>query len=665
MIQFVVLHQECRRRPRLGMLLSLLLLSGQIRVRPDTVLDSPQAALTHYSPRVLRVDATTKEGTVRRTCIVNQAKVIDDQMEVELLTCFHVLAGATSFNVYDRNSFILLDSNQNKISYTADPDRDLVALKSSIPLRLLLDSRNPLSNFASHPRLSASKDKDFEQGYALGYPYYNHTFIYPTEIRIGRVTQARSIGLGNPVSDHKLRFIPQGTTASGMSGGLVIGNDGGFVGIILGRIPDVSSVCIPSIEVFKFLTDANWNKFHPNCLPESLLPLPISTMVTKQHTNQRIPEDKVSLEDLGIFSRLFKDNTTFRRRFQEPSINLSSVTIEKLRKTGLTVSYSAGFSPDDIKDNARYVLSVNGQEAVTQNAKTKTEPMEVEISKFFQPGENLLIIRKQRDDHSLGVNSLFLDNEMNLEFILGNEPLFRLKRNLPRIFHSYSIFTTVALAPPIQQLEPNEFDIEFDTLESHISKQLERTPFRFPLTQITDSEGVLKISGEFKLMKTHTGKYLNLTPTGHRKLEIELAGNIKLDELSISGFGFNTSFPAVNAIPVKIGLVLQFLPASTGIQISWRMVQLDFNGAPLKLQVGQLGDKPVTVDMTTIAQEGLIDWVNTHLGRSGRFHKLNEESAGRIKKLLPVSHLLDNLKDVSMLNGNEKEGIRFVLSKHQ
>lgn len=548
-------------------------------------------------PRLFRLQCEAAQQT--GTAFLLQVRKENGQSIGYFATCYHVVEGETGavylYRASDESGLPSAKFGKDNGEVHVVPELDLVLLRLKVPNDISSDLPTP------------GTDKETLDGYAFGFPGFNKSVPFQVKVR---VTSGRQKALlfdflrPDLASKMEIRFLGNELTYPGMSGGPVLDSRGRYAGMLLGRMPEPSSipVFLPSDQVLDALNQADkqkaWNAFDPKRLRVAL---PYKVEFTKQLREPYLIADQSWSSYEQWLQVLGDDPADFLRSFQEVSVPLHMLRDLKGVKTDDQFRFRPIVSKITNGDSRPSQISFRWNGQVWESGKPAS----------LRPGENLLIVTKSLDSpEGLVINDLFRFNQLDVDLLLGDTTVFRIKRSLPAIIRKYSIFVTIHNGD-IESAATNEpYSARLAVRLDYLNELLNRVPFELPIVG-GDARSGLK----YHAMARAKGKHFTLRYVSPQSIDAAIDTSIAIKQLEMKYAGVRVTYPS------KEKDIQDFSLRLTGrIQIPSDEEPQFFFVAPRALAgtskdpipLPILGDT-VEVDVGPIVREALVCYVNKEL----------------------------------------------------
>ena len=394
---------------------------------PETYADNP-------FPQVFRIDAGENSGSAVLLKVEHEGNAAYGWF----VTCFHVLHKTQGFTISQggptigthHDALVHVRNLADLVLIRAKlQQNDVAGLKPQFSMEDNTEQRLKKSHKASDAQV---------EGWASGYSFLSSNTKAEVSVRLWGHRSFSEVVTPDgklivTLSDRQrpafATFLGNEITMPGMSGGVVVTHDGKFGGIVFARIAGVQGLAISADTVLAALDEAeelegqgNLPNFHPGIMDRSLA---FNDQLQPTWT-QAYGESCVEWESLDQWSLAFRsdnEQSSLFQKFLECEVDLRSVNL------------TAKIAVQSDQKNGTHQFLLNGVPVGTDGILN------------LQPGENLLVINKRRNARPLGLNDLFSgDNKLDVSLIevdSEERTLFKVRRSLPNVIDSYSVFVTI------------------------------------------------------------------------------------------------------------------------------------------------------------------------------------------------------------------------------
>lgn len=386
------------------------------------------------------------------------------------VACYHVLHGATSFDIYPIGKGNSVASHTGS-SVFARRTQDLVILKARLRGGPSYEALAPLEPDG----MASTNDKEGIEGFAFGAAGFQSRSLFPSRVRLQEIRPAYVLkdvidsvnGREEAgVEPMEVRFLGNEITYGGMSGGLVIDNHKRFGGLLLGRMPEPNAIPVMlTARQVKALFDASL-KAPGQAFDAKLFkaPPPYREAVVKQ-MQEPWTVNEISWTSYEAWLKAFDSNPLrFLESFQEINLDLKLLQAFAHGKASERLSVEAN------EDTGRVRVLLNGK---------PYDPKEPGLL----PGENLLIISKVPGGRGLGfeLTDFLKPDTIDVSLRLGDsakETVYQIRRSLPQIIQGYSIYVTIRNGPAAPE---TGYAARLAVSVDYLEELLNNVPFKLPV----------------------------------------------------------------------------------------------------------------------------------------------------------------------------------------
>lgn len=567
----------------------LLVVLSALTVRAAE-LDSAQAALDHAANAVavVRVERGTESSHGSAVLVRLEAGHAD------LVTCFHVLEGASGPPRVVLGSRGAIHVDDAPIAVAGFPDLDLAVLR--VPLRRGAGLGRPLALRDPPPRGPEPVHAIAYPGYAGGASLFGVPLLAQGARNAGYVLETLGLRPGERPGAlpraFDVAFLTGTTVAPGMSGGPVIGADGQVVGLVWARLPDVG-LMIPAASVSAALKraggDVEFVPFEPRAFELPRDHWLRSPALQAARRAPAVAEDVVEWGGLEGIIAAVDEPDVFRRRFQEVDL-VAAIT------SGAPVHVRL---PRAEVGTPIVRAWLNGHQEVLVGPGAAWR-----VDDKLLPGENLLMLQVGSSGEPRGpleLRSALRSRRLDVDLCDEAAPFFRLRRSLPAVVAGFAVFVTIRTpAPP--QAPPKgavRMALRLDEAERAVRARL---PITVPLRSTERTSGALTLQA------------VELLPASGTAVVVSLHGALKLERVALSGL--EARLPAIDVpwpLHLRVRATVVRRTDQPGLALSVRVVEARL-GRPLALPVIRgSGGLEVDLDVTAMLEAAILGWVNNVL----------------------------------------------------
>jgi tetratricopeptide (TPR) repeat protein len=362
-----------------------------------------------FSQHVFRIAAGKNQGSA---ILLRDSR---EPQEAYFVTCYHVLAGADSFEIFKDDQKIL--QSAHRTSVLRRWDRDLVAIHGDIKANTVLTPFILSDETVLPDDLTPLR---FE-GRAIGFPGIAPSYAWQSRVRFESMRNAKYAGIidtsaiaptsvENDIAGFTIRWIGDEITHPGMSGGAVVDTHNRLGGIILGRVHESACAIIPGSAVLQLLREARAGRMEPYRPDLFSIPVPFTTSVQSHLSNAKdyheatLVRQIADLRELRAITGVTLGSLANARTLRDTSTLTAVNPREHLTAEQLALFFQT--HRDDI-DNAHAVLA----EAALANSREDTAAAEtllktLDFDEINKAAQRLKLLQTQLLETRIETSSL-------------------------------------------------------------------------------------------------------------------------------------------------------------------------------------------------------------------------------------------------------------------
>lgn len=612
--------------------------------------------------------ALTRQGTAVLVKTYGPDK--DGGVIGEFITCYHVVQGARKVSLSrlptesekGNVASIPVSGPNPQLQIITLPGKDLASIRVTLkeprhwqpvtlvstPIRM---EKTPLAVGFGFPEYAGMDLRGVVLrlgGEVSAGRYYPSNDIRPSESKLMSVLQANRETLPAGLSGGPLFAILESpkVSESGAKGENNISRKYQLVGLMFGSDPRGTELIIPAAEIQKLLVKSDWKPFTSDSVA---VPVPFAEFVTTRMGMNGDVSDVV-WSGLQGWEAALRDPLSFRDRFQEIVLD-SATQMPGDKEVSIEVDKSC------LRNNETIVVWANGAEWRFNGTGSSVYQAGQHLS---TEGDSLIIVQKIAPERPIGsldlTQMLTRTNDLRFTVRQGKGPGFTIRRALPDVLSSYSVYLTFRhpSLPDEDTLQPDE-QVRLAVRMDAIQRFLNEIPFTVPVDEHwLREDGSQVVTAKADLVfappplvankqgtnnsgnKWRNWEFVGLNPRTGQTLDLSIRGRVEKLSASVPGIGFDFEEPHQSmAFEFRGRLQATRHPGNQSVPFH-TVIRATGAAAGEDLRVPLLAGKgfKVTVDISSLVSEFGLQWLNNHLLRPGSPRAYSSDS---------LSHLLDSI----------------------
>ena len=291
------------------------------------------------------------------------------------------------------------------------------------------------------------------------------------------------------------------------------------------------------------------------------------------HDSVFVTADVLGWNDLTRLTQYFQDPASLREPFQEVLIDPRQVFYSNAsRRAGERLSIALDQACFDGSPSETVSVWVNGRTIYNGRPAAKAPAPVLDLSPDLVPGENLVILRKERGQtelargEQLALDRALLGLATNSKLVAtvrepGTVGAYRIERSLPGLVDRYAIYLTI-----LRPAESAPVDVRLETELGWVASLLSARPITWELG-ITEPQTGSLVRGQIGILDggrrpASEVRLAPRTPDPSQSLDVEFPADIRVDDLFINLFGVQVREKALAPVPLNVKGRLQWVRTS-------------------------------------------------------------------------------------------------------